>query len=109
MYLTSIVLPGLRPIGPFVPTVRVIVCPSPSGERCSFSRVIPAESSPFHWSTGNSFPSMMMAIASMSGAWNNPGISSVIRMRFIVADPVFFTLSEAETCCCLNDLSVSVE
>ena len=52
---------------------------------------------------------MMMAIASMSGVWNNPGISSVMRIRLIVADPVFFTLSEAETCCCLNDLSVSVE
>ena len=52
---------------------------------------------------------MWIVIASISGAWNNPGISSVIRIRLITADPVFFTSRDAETCCCLNDLSVSVE
>ena len=48
LYEISRVLPGFKPIGPLVPTVRVMVWPSPSGERCSFSRVMPAESSLFH-------------------------------------------------------------
>ena len=45
----------------------------------------------------------------MSGASNKPGISSVIRIKLIVAEPVFLTTMLASTACWRNDLNVSVE
>ena len=83
-----IFFPGSRPSGPRVPIVIVSVCPSPSGDLCSFSRVIPLLISALNCSSSSSFPATLIFIDSMSGASNKPGMSSVILIKFIVALPV---------------------
>ena len=81
-------LPGTRPTGAFIPMVIVSVCPTPSGERCSFSKVIPADTSALYWSSDISLPLTFILSAETSGAENSPGISSVTRSKLISAEPV---------------------
>ena len=81
-------LPGTRPTGPFIPIVIVNVWPSPSGERCSFSKVIPVETSALYWSSSISFPFTLILSAETSGAENSPGTSSVTRSKLMSDEPV---------------------
>ena len=76
-------------MGPFVPIVINIVCPRPSGDVRFSSSVIPSLTSILNWSRMSSFPSILALILSVSGALKMPGISSVIRSKLIVAEPVF--------------------
>ena len=104
-----IFLPGSRPRGPLVPIVIVSVCPSPSGDLCSFSRVIPLLISALNCSSSSSLPATLIFIDSMSGASNNPGISSVIRIRLIVALPELTKEIATPTFWFLYDLRPVVE
>ena len=96
-YSMVILFPGLRPTGPRAPTVTVKVWPSPSGERLVFSRVIPLLISDLICSASISFPLTLMVIAETSGASNNPGMSSVIRIKLISAEPLFVRVNVAVT------------
>ena len=75
-------------MGPRVPMVSIIVWPWPSGERCSFSMVMPSEISALYWSSSMAFPSILMVNWSAEGASNRPGMSSVMRMRLMVDEPL---------------------
>ena len=89
--------PEVKPRGPLVPIVRVRVCPSPSGERCSFSSVIPELTSALNCSASNSLPPMLILMVSRSGASNNPGTSSVILIKLIVDEPELVNFKDAPT------------
>ena len=98
-YSMVMFFPGLRPTGPRAPTVMVNVCPSPSGDRLVFSSVIPLLTSVLIWSASISLPLILMVMAEISGASNNPGISSVILIKLIFAEPLFVKVKVAFTFC----------
>ena len=96
-YSIEISSPEVNPSGPLVPIVRVRVCPSPSGDRCSFSSVIPALTSALYCSGSSSLPAILILMDSRSGAWNSPGISSVILIKLIVDEPELVNFNDAPT------------
>ena len=87
-------LPGFRPTGALVPIVIVSVCPSPSGERCSFSKVIPVEISALYWSLLISVPSTFTLSAEIFGAENSPGMSSVNLSKLMSDEPELVNFKE---------------
>ena len=50
--------------------------------------VMPSEISALYWSSSMVLPSILMVICSGEGASNRPGMSSVMRMRLIVDEPL---------------------
>ena len=87
--------PGFNPTGALVPIVIVNVCPSPSGERCSFSKVIPEEISALYCSSLISVPLTFTLSAETSGAENSPGMSSVNRSKLISDEPELVNFKDA--------------
>ncbi len=108
-YSTVMLFPGLSPTGPRAPTVMVRVNPSPSGDRLFFSRVIPAFISVLICSESISFPFTLMVILETSGASKRPGMSSVIRIKLMSAEPLFVSVKHAPTFWALNERRPDVE
>ena len=98
-YVIVMVFPGFRFSFSTVPTFSESVCPGPSTALCSGSRVTPSTISILHWSVGMESPLTRTTISSALGALNIPGMSSVIRIMLIVADPVFVTVMVDSTFC----------
>ena len=96
-YSMVMFFPGLRPTGPRAPTVMVNVCPSPSGERFVFSSVIPLLISVLICSASSSLPLILTVMAETSGASNNPGTSSVIRIKLMSEEPLLLKVKHAVT------------
>ena len=85
------------------------VCPGPSGEICVSSNVIPSATSALNCSGSNSIPATLIFIADKSGTLKSPGMSSVILIRLIVADPVFSRTTVAVMSCASKEASFLVE
>ena len=83
---------GFNPNGPLVPIVIVSVCPSPSGDLCSFSNVIPGLTSALYCSGSRSLPPILILKESISGASKRPGMSSVNLIKLIVAEPLLVSV-----------------
>ena len=79
------------------PIVNFKVFPGPSGLVNVCSCVIPLLNSDLICSDAISSPSIPTVIELASGGINNPGKSSTILKRLIVAEPVFFTVIVAVT------------
>ena len=84
-----------------MPTVSVIEWPGPSGLLRNSSRVIPSFTSARYCSVERSVPSMVIRIDSRFGASNNPGMSSVKRIRLMSLEPLLLIVIVTPTSCCL--------
>ena len=108
-YSMLMFLPGFSPTGPRAPTVIVSVKPSPSGERLFFSSVMPLLISALICSVSISFPFTLIEIFDTSGASNNPGMSSVIRIKLMSAEPLLVKVNVELTLCFRNERSPVLE
>ena len=79
------------------PIVNFNVFPGPSGLLWVSSKVMPLVNSALICSLEISSPSIPTTIEFASGGMNNPGKSSIILSRLIVAEPVFLTDIVADT------------